>query len=37
MIKYVIVNGYPRSGKSLFATLVRDELELRGFVTFQYS
>ena len=37
MIKYVAVNGHPRSGKSLFATLVRDELELRGFVTFQYS
>ena len=37
MIKYVIVNGYPRNGKSLFAALVRDELELRGFATFQYS
>lgn len=38
MTKYIVVNGHPRSsGKSLFATLVRDELELRGFFTFQYS
>lgn len=37
MIKYILVNGHPRSGKSLFATLVRDELELRGYYTYQYS
>ena len=37
MIKYVVVNGHPRSGKTTFAYAVCHELEIRGFATFEYS